>query len=79
MQPSRLPRASGREVLRALERGGYQLSHIRGSHHYLRRPDGRGLVVVPVHGNRTLPVGTVRSILRQAGLTAEEMAELLKG
>ncbi len=34
------------------------------------------LVVVPVHGDRDLPVGTLRSILRQADLTAEELTEL---
>lgn len=33
-------------------------------------PDVAGLVVVPVHGNRTLPAGTIASVLRQAGLTA---------
>jgi predicted RNA binding protein YcfA (HicA-like mRNA interferase family) len=35
------------------------------------------LVVVPVHGNRTLPVGTLRSIIRQTGLSDEEFAGLL--
>jgi predicted RNA binding protein YcfA (HicA-like mRNA interferase family) len=34
------------------------------------------LVVVPVHGNRTLPIGTLRSIIRQSGLTEEEFAAL---
>jgi len=74
---TRLPRASGKDVLQALLRGGFQLSHIRGSHHYLRNPGASGLVVVPVHGNRTLPPGTLRSILRQADLTVEELDRLL--
>lgn len=51
--------------------------HIRGSHHYLRRPAGSRLVVVPVHGNRDLPAGTLRAILRQAELTREDLTELL--
>ena len=76
---TRLPRASGRAVLQALQRGGFQFSHIHGSHHYLRKPDGTGLVVVPVHGNRDLPAGTVRSILHQAGLAAGDLARLLSG
>ena len=75
---TRLPRASGKEVLHALQRGGFRLSHTRGSHHYLRKPGAAGLVVVPVHGNRALPTGTLRSILRQAGLTAEELSRLLR-
>lgn len=69
----RLPRASGRAVVRALQRGGFRLSHVRGSHHYLTKPGIAALVVVPVHGNQTLPAGTIRSVLRQAGLTAEEL------
>lgn len=69
----RLPRASGRAVVRALQRGGFRLSHVRGSHHYLTKPDIAALVVVPVHGNQTLPAGTIRSVLRQAGLMAEEL------
>jgi predicted RNA binding protein YcfA (HicA-like mRNA interferase family) len=62
-----------------LERGGFVLTHIRGSHHYLRRPGQGGLVVVPVHGGRDLPTGTLGSILRQAGMTADELQRLLSG
>ena len=63
--------------MRALIRGGFSLSHVRGSHHYMRRPDGKGLVVVPVHAAQTIPTGTMRSILRQAGLEAEDLVKLL--
>ncbi|HET7035161.1 MAG TPA: type II toxin-antitoxin system HicA family toxin [Thermomicrobiaceae bacterium] len=52
---SRLPRASGREVVRALERGGFVVSHTRGSHVYLRKPGAAGLVTVPVHAGHDLP------------------------
>ena len=74
---SRLPKVTGKEVLAALLRQGFVLTHVRGSHHYLRKSGIGGLVVVPVHGNRTLPAGTLRSILRQADLTPEELEELL--
>lgn len=73
-----LPSASGKEVMRALLDAGFHLSHVRGSHHYLRKPDESSFVVVPVHGNRDLPVGTLRSILRQANLTVDEFARLLR-
>jgi len=76
---NRLPRVSGREVIRSLQRGGYILTHVRGSHHYLRKPGASGLVVVPIHGARDLPSGTIRSILRQAGLTVEEFLALVRG
>ncbi|HSK77498.1 MAG TPA: type II toxin-antitoxin system HicA family toxin [Thermoanaerobaculia bacterium] len=75
---TRLPSPSGKEILTALHRGGFVLTHVRGSHHYLRKP-GTGLVVVPVHGNRSLPAGTFHSILRQAGLTTDEFQRLLQG
>ena len=65
-------------MLRALERGGYELTHVRGSHHYLHKPGAAALVVVPLHGNRDLPAGTLRSILRQAGLTVGEFNALLR-
>ncbi len=74
---SRLPRVSGRRVLEALRRAGFEVSHVRGSHHYLRKPGASGLVVVPVHGSRVVPTGTLHSILKQAGLSREDFRELL--
>jgi len=65
-------------MVRALLAAGYAQSHVRGSHHYLRKPGGDRLVVVPVHGNRDLPLGTLRSILRQAEMTPEELHLLLE-
>ncbi|HYW53308.1 MAG TPA: type II toxin-antitoxin system HicA family toxin [Dongiaceae bacterium] len=71
-----LPRVDGRATLRALLRGGFELSHVRGSHHYLRGPGGR-LVPIPVHGSETLPPGTLRSVLRLAGISVKRFAQLL--
>ena len=65
---TRLPRVNGRDMARALQRGGFTLSHVRGSHHYFPKPSADGLVTVPIHGSKTLPIGAIRSILRQAGL-----------
>jgi predicted RNA binding protein YcfA (HicA-like mRNA interferase family) len=75
---TRLPRAGGKDVLQALQRPGFRVSHVRGSHYYLRKPGASSLVVVPVHGNRVLPSGTLGSILRQTGLTAEDLTRLLR-
>lgn len=63
-------------MVQLLQREGYVLLRIRGSHHYLRKPGATALVVVPVHGNRDLPAGTLRSIIRQAGLTTEQFVRL---
>ena len=75
---TQLPRASGKAVVQALERGGFTVSHRRGSHVYLRKLGVAALVIVPVHGNRDLPAGTLRSIVRQSGLSVDELVELLK-
>ena len=75
---TRLPRVSGRQTVKALERAGFVLTHVRGSHHYLRRSGEGRIVPVPVHGNRMLPLGTLNSIPRLAALTPEEFERLLK-
>jgi len=46
-----LPSVSGSRIVRALERHGFKVARIAGSHHIMRHPDGRG-TTVPVHGNR---------------------------
>ncbi|MFN2504165.1 MAG: type II toxin-antitoxin system HicA family toxin [Acidimicrobiales bacterium] len=69
----RLPRLSGAEAVRALERAGFAVVSQRGSHRKLRHPDGR-VVIVPMH--RELASGTMASILRQAGLSPSELEEL---
>jgi predicted RNA binding protein YcfA (HicA-like mRNA interferase family) len=72
----RLPVVSGRELVRALERTGYVVDRQRGSHIILRhtQPPFRR-VTVPDH--REVAKGTLRAILREVGLTADELAELL--
>ena len=73
---SRLPRVSGREVVRALEKIGYVVDHQRGSHIARRHidPPHRRLTV-PDH--REVAKGTLRAIIRQAGLTVDEFRKLL--
>jgi predicted RNA binding protein YcfA (HicA-like mRNA interferase family) len=73
----RLPRVSGKETVRAQEHGGFIVHRVRGSHTVLRGPTGGDLIVVPVHANRDLPIGTLRSILNQARLSVDDFLELL--
>jgi predicted RNA binding protein YcfA (HicA-like mRNA interferase family) len=74
---SRLPRVTGKDTLAALLRAGMVESHVRGSHHYLKWPEGTGLVTVPVHGGKTLRIGTLNSILNQAGISIDFFVSLL--
>ena len=73
---SHLPRLSGREVVKALGKMGYQFDRQRGSHMVLRQatPPHRRLTV-PDHAE--VAKGTLRAIIRQAGLTVEEFKNLL--
>jgi predicted RNA binding protein YcfA (HicA-like mRNA interferase family) len=57
----------------ALERKGWQLLRIKGSHHHYGRSDRVEIVSVPVHGNKTLPPGTQAAIMRTAGLTDDDL------
>lgn len=72
------PRVSGREIVRALERAGWYVHRVRGSHHILKAPDGRR-TSVPVHGNTTLPIGTVEGIIDQVEMPVEEFVAMLQG
>lgn len=74
----RLPNATGRQVVRAVERAGFIVDRDTGSHHILAHPnDPRRAVTVSPHGGRDLKPGTLRDIIRQAGLTIEEFRNLL--
>jgi predicted RNA binding protein YcfA (HicA-like mRNA interferase family) len=70
-----LPRLSGDDAVKALQRAGFELVSIRGSHCKLRHPERRRTAIVPLH--RELAVGTLASVLRQAGLSAGELRALL--
>ena len=69
---SRLPVATPKEVLRALQRPGFFIHHSTGSHHILKHTDKPGLrVTVAVH-NRELKRRTLATIIEQTGYTVEE-------
>jgi predicted RNA binding protein YcfA (HicA-like mRNA interferase family) len=60
-------------MCRALERRGWHLDRIRGAHHVYKAPAGGRIVIVPVHGNKSLPTGTQRGIMKAAGLTEDDL------
>ena len=73
---STLPRISGREVMRALSKIGYEKDRQKGSHIILRQnasPHRR--IVIPDH--KEIAKGTLRKIIKQAGLTVEDFKNLL--
>lgn len=72
---TRLPLVSWDECVKALSRVGFYLKRQEGSHMILRRDAPFAQVVVPDH--KELDRGTLRSIIRQAGLGVDEFARLL--
>lgn len=55
------------DIIKAVEADGWQLRRVRGSHHHYSHPTKPGIVTVP-HPKKDIPVGTLRSIERQAGI-----------
>lgn len=72
---TKLPRISGRECIRALERAGFYRKRRAGSHVVLRRAEPFAQVVVPDHDE--LDRGTLRAIIKQTGLSVDEFLRLL--
>jgi predicted RNA binding protein YcfA (HicA-like mRNA interferase family) len=72
---SNLPRISGRECVKALNKVGFHFKRQEGSHIVLRRDDPFAQVVVPDH--KELDRGTLRAIIRSTGLGVDEFKKLL--
>jgi predicted RNA binding protein YcfA (HicA-like mRNA interferase family) len=71
---AKLPVLSGKELIKALERDGFQIVRQKGSHVSLHKGESR--TVVPLHSD--LSKGTLLGILKQCGLAKEKLIELLK-
>jgi predicted RNA binding protein YcfA (HicA-like mRNA interferase family) len=71
----RLPAVTPRQAVRALERCGWQLDRVKGSHHVFRHPQHRHRVVV-MHA-RDLARGTLNAIIDASGVGRDEFLRLL--
>ena len=71
-----VPSVSGERVVRALEKAGFVVARVTGSHHIMRHPDGRG-TTVQVHPGRNVAKGTLRGILADINMHVEELRRLL--
>jgi predicted RNA binding protein YcfA (HicA-like mRNA interferase family) len=70
------PRATGKKVIAALRRAGFEVIRVKGSHHFLRHSDGRR-TVVPVHAGENIGPGLLARILRDCEKTPEAFQSLL--
>jgi predicted RNA binding protein YcfA (HicA-like mRNA interferase family) len=71
-----VPSVRGDRLVRALEKAGFKIARVRGSHHVMRHADGRG-TTVPVHPGRDVAKGTLRNILGDTGMTVDDLRKLL--
>lgn len=74
---SSLPTVTGSEAVRAFTRLGFSLDRVAGSHHIMKRPGHQFLLSVPVHKNKPLKRGTLRSLINDAGVTVDQFVEAL--
>jgi predicted RNA binding protein YcfA (HicA-like mRNA interferase family) len=72
----KLPAVRPQQLIRALERAGWERERTRGSHHYLIHRDRREAVAVPAH-NRDVKPGLLLAIIKAAGLSRQEFRRLL--
>ncbi len=68
----KLPNIGFRKLLKILEREGFVVDHITGSHYILYRSFDGARVTVPIR-RKDFPKGTIHAILKSAGLTTEEL------
>jgi predicted RNA binding protein YcfA (HicA-like mRNA interferase family) len=73
---SDFPSLSGERLIKALRKRGFTLVRVRGSHNFLRHPDGR-CTVVPVHRGEAIGPGLLAQILRDCDLTREDLRSTL--
>lgn len=66
-------KTSPKHLIKLLESKGFVLKRVTGSHHIYFHPELRKGVVVPVHGNKDIPIGTFLSIIKQAGISKDEI------
>ena len=73
---SKYSAVTGKSLILALQKLGFDVHCIKGSHHFLRHPDGR-TTMIPVHSGESLGPGLLAKILRDVERTRDELEELL--
>jgi predicted RNA binding protein YcfA (HicA-like mRNA interferase family) len=70
------PAVTGSQLIKALRRLGFEVIRTKGSHHFLRHPDGWS-TVIPVHRGETIGRGLLSQILRDCELSRDDIQEIL--
>jgi predicted RNA binding protein YcfA (HicA-like mRNA interferase family) len=73
---TKLRSLTGQQLISALRQAGFDVIRVKGSHHFLKHPDGR-CTVVPVHRREAIGPGLLAKILRDCDITRSDLSELL--
>jgi len=74
----KFPRVRCEQLVQVLKKAGFVEKRQKGSHLTMWRDSDKRRVTVPIHAGREVPIGTLRSILRDADITADDFRSLLK-
>jgi predicted RNA binding protein YcfA (HicA-like mRNA interferase family) len=64
---------SGKKLCTIVEKKGWVLKRINGSHHIYQNPETSQILSIPVHSNKDLKIGTLKAVMRIAELTEEDL------
>ncbi len=68
-----MKQVSGRDFAKVVQQHGWRLARVHGSHHIFTKADRRERLVIPIHGNRPLKIGLLRSLTKIAGLDESDL------
>lgn len=68
-----MKQVSGKEFVRLIQKRGWRLKRINGSHHIFTKTGHRERMVIPVHGNQPLKLGLLKHQMKIAGLTEADL------
>ncbi|MFI5343725.1 MAG: type II toxin-antitoxin system HicA family toxin [Chlamydiales bacterium] len=76
MTKRKLPRITGKEVIKILKKAGFSVVRVKGSHHFLQHEDGR-CTVVPMHSGEVIGPGLIHKILSDVDMSIESFSAFL--
>jgi len=68
-----LKRISGKDLAKAVQKRGWLLARVKGSHHVFTKTGCRERIVIPIHGNQPLKIGLLRSLMKIADLEEDDV------
>jgi len=73
---STFPSLTGKKIITILKKQGFKVIRIKGSHHFLRHPNGN-CIVIPVHSGEIIGKGLLNKILKECEITKQDFQKLI--